>query len=325
MRVERGPIHGLRPDPETVLTIGSFDGVHLGHAELVGRVVREARSEGLGSGLVTFEPHPRVVLGDPRGELRLLTPLEEKLERLAATGLDRAVVIDFTPELAAMDARAFIREGLLPRVGFRRMIVGWNHAFGRGRSGNRDTLTGLGAELGFSVEVLPPVLEGGSAVSSTRIRGLLADGEVEEAAALLGRPYRLAGEVVRGHGRGRGIGVPTANLKLVEPRQLLPAAGVYAVELAGADGPRPGMMNLGPRPTFGEAETVPEVHLFDWEGEAYGEVWHLDILRRMRDIVRFQSIEQLREQLAEDRQRIQGWLAEGRGADPGRQGDEPCR
>lgn len=310
MRIERGPIQALSPSPRTVLTIGSFDGVHRGHAELVGRVVREARSDGLEAGLVTFDPHPRLVLGDARGPLELLTPLDEKLERLAELGLDRAVVIEFTPELAAMHARAFIRDGLLPKVGFRRLIIGYNHAFGHGRSGNRDTLTGLGAQLGFSVEVLPPVLGDGEAIHSTRIRGLLKEGRAQEAAALLGRPYRLIGEVIRGHGRGRGLGFPTANLKPVDGHQLLPAPGVYAVALATPAGPVHGMMNLGPRPTFGEASVVPEAHLFDWRGEAYGEVWHLDILHRVRDIVKFESLEQLRGQLALDRQRIQGWLAE---------------
>jgi len=310
MRIDRGRIDELEPVPGTALTIGSFDGVHLGHAELVRRVVREARAEGLQAGLVTFEPHPRLVLGDGGGApLELLTPLEEKLARLAELGLDRAVVVTFDHALSRMDARAFIREGLKPRVGFEKLIIGYNHAFGRDRSGNRDTLTGLGAELGFAVEVLPPVHADGGAVHSTRIRGLLKAGAVEPAAALLGRPYRLIGEVVRGHGRGRGLGFPTANLRPVEPRQLLPAPGVYAVRRWTPRGGLPGMLNLGPRPTFGEERVVPEVHLFDWTGEACGETWHLDILHRVRDIVKFESSEQLRVQLQQDRQRIQGWLA----------------
>jgi riboflavin kinase / FMN adenylyltransferase len=310
MRIDRGPIGSLRPQPDSVLTLGSFDGVHLGHARLVRRVVQRAREAGLASSLVTFEPHPRRVLGDPRGELALLTPLDEKLALLARLGLDRAVVLEFTPGLAALDARRFICEGLRPHLGFRRLVIGYNHAFGRGRSGNRETLSALGAELGFEVEVLPPVLVDGQAVHSTRIRQLLEAGQVDAAARLLGRPYRLIGEVVPGAGRGRRLGFPTANLRLIDGAQLQPAAGVYAVRRVSEQGVQPGMMNLGARPTFGESDMVPEVHLFNDAGEAYGEVWHLDILHRVRDIVRFDSAEALQAQLLQDRQRIQGWLAE---------------
>jgi riboflavin kinase/FMN adenylyltransferase len=291
-----------------VITIGSFDGVHLGHRRLLERVRERALELGGQSGAVTFEPHPRQVLKPEGAPPLLMTPGEKRIQ-LEHIGLDRLVVLEFTPELASLDAEQFIRRLLLPEVGFSHLVIGHDHGFGRGRSGNADTLHQLATKLGFELEVLPPVVVDGAPVSSTRIRALLAGGNVAGAARLLGRPVIIAGTVVTGHGRGRGLGFPTANLDLGPATGLLPKPGVYAVR-AELDGHwLPGMMNLGPRPTFNETTLVPEIHLFNMDVELNGRRLAVELVDFERDIARFQSVAELMTQLALDRERIQGRFA----------------
>jgi riboflavin kinase / FMN adenylyltransferase len=309
MRVERGSLAELRPHPASALTMGSFDGLHLAHQALVRRVVERARERDLEAALLTFEPHPREVLRDGRPAVARLSTPEEKLELLEASGLDRVILLRFTPELAGWEAERFIREGLVGRIGLRLLVVGDNHAFGRGRGGDRNTLLAASRALDFELEVLEPVRVEGERVSSTRVRQVLLAGGAELAARLLGRPYRLTGRVVGGQGRGRQLGFPTANLQ-VPDGLLLPADGVYAVRVGLEDGRRlGGMLNLGARPTFGETERIPEVHLFGFTGSLYEQPLRVDILGYIRDTMRFNSREQLRDQLREDRIRIQEWLA----------------
>ena len=307
MRIERGELAELRPRP-CALTLGSFDGLHLAHQALVARVVERARERGLEATLLTFEPHPREILVDERPPVARLTLEVEKLELLAATALDRVVLLRFTPELAGWEAGRFIREGLLERLGMRHLVVGDNHAFGHGRQGDRETLRRAAGELGFGLEVLEPVLAEGAAISSTRVRQALLAGEAELATRLLGRPFRFAGQVVKGQGRGCALGFPTANLR-VDPHQLLPADGVYAVAVLLEDGRRAaGLLHLGPRPTFAETERVPEVHLLDFDDTLYQQSLRVDLLAFLRHIFQFASQEQLTTQLREDRRRIQEWL-----------------
>ena len=305
MRIERGELQELHAQPDSVLTLGSFDGLHLAHQALIRRVVERAAASGLEAGLLTFEPHPRDVLGDSHLPVsRLMSPVE-KLRMLEELGLERVILLRFTPELATWDAGRFLREGLLGHVGLRHLVVGHNHGFGRDRGGNRLTLSSASRELGFGLEVLAPVLVDGEPVSSTRVRRALLDGRVEEANALLGRPFRITGPVVAGEGRGRSLGVPTANLQL-ESGLLQPADGVYAVRATLEDGRRfPGMMNLGARPTFGETERRPEIHLFNLAEDLYGQSLRVDLLAFVRHTMRFNSGEQLATQLQEDRKRIQ--------------------
>lgn len=309
MRVVRGDLPSLGPAPPAVLTMGSFDGLHRAHQALIARVVAEARARGLAASLVTFEPHPREVLADDRPPVARLTLEEEKLRLLRECGLDLVLLLRFTPELAAWEAGRFLREGLLARCGLRVLVAGDNHAFGHGRGGDRDMLAEAARALAFDLVVVDPVTVGGRRVSSTRVRQALRDGGVGEATALLGRPFRFGGRVVRGEGRGRGLGVPTANL-VVDPRQLLPRDGVYAVRVELEDGRRAGgMMNLGPRPTFAETERRPEVHVLDFTGDLYGQRLVVDLVDFVRDTKKFESGAQLTEQLCRDTIRIQDRLS----------------
>lgn len=310
MRLERGELADLRPGAASVLTLGSFDGLHLAHQALIRRVVERAGELGLESALLTFEPHPREVLSDERRPVaRLLSPAD-KLERLEELGLERVILLRFTPELAVWDAGRFLREGLVAHIGLRHLVVGHNHAFGRDRGGNRLTLSSASRELGFGLEVLEPVLVDGAPVSSTRVRQALLAGRVDEANGLLGRPFRLCGEVLPGEGRGRLLGFPTANLR-PDPALLQPAEGVYAVQVQLEDGRRlGGMMNLGGRPTFDEGEWRPEIHLFGWSDKLYGQTLRVDLLAFVRHTMRFNSGEQLATQLQEDRKSIQERLGE---------------
>jgi riboflavin kinase/FMN adenylyltransferase len=276
----------------------------------VEQVAELARADGHEAVLISFEPHPREVLADlGRPPVARLTLEEEKLELLAACALDRVVLLDFTPELARWEAERFLRDGLLRHFAMRRLVVGDNHAFGQGRGGDLDLLRRLSRELGYALDVVEPVLVDGERISSTRIRHELQAGRVEAAARLLGRPFRFQGRVVPGMGRGRGLGIPTANLE-VSSRQMMPRDGVYAVAARLMDGRRlPGMMNLGPRPTFGENARQPEIHLFDFAESLYEQVLKVDILGFVRDTMRFNSGEQLAAQLQKDRHRIQDRLA----------------
>jgi riboflavin kinase/FMN adenylyltransferase len=293
-----------------VITIGSFDGLHRGHLGLIERVQQRAHELGGSSGVVTFDPHPRQVL-DPETAPPLLMPVSEKLQQLRSLGLDRVLVLEFNRALAALDAEQFIRHLLQPEIGFSHLVIGHDHGFGRGRSGNVATLQELSRRLGFGLEVLPPVEVDGLVVSSTRIRQLLGAGQVSLAARLLGRPVVIRGTVVAGHGRGRGLGFPTANLQLGPDQGLLPRAGVYAVRAQWNGDWLPGMMNLGGRPTFGESSLVPEIHLFDRDLELKGQPLAVELVEFERDIARFQSVAELIDQLALDRKRIQGRFARG--------------
>ncbi len=308
MRIERASMENLALQPPCALTLGSFDGLHLAHQALIRRVVESARELGLAATLLTFEPHPRELLQDGRPPVARLTLPEEKLERLGAFGLDAVVLLRFTAELATWEAERFLQEGLLKRLGMRHLVVGDNHAFGRNRGGDIGTLRLASQELGFTMEVMDPLVLDGDRVSSTLVRQLLLKGYTEQAARLLGRAFAFHGLVRRGHGRGRLLGFPTANLQ-VEDAQLLPLDGVYTVAVQLPDGRRfGGMMNLGSRPTFGEEERLPEIHLHNFAEELYGQYLRVEMLARVRDTLRFNSGEQLATQLQDDRRRIQDWL-----------------
>jgi riboflavin kinase / FMN adenylyltransferase len=292
-----------------VVTVGSFDGVHRGHQAVVAEVMRRARRGGgqLESLAVTFEPHPLEVV-NPTAAPRLITLLDEKREILGGTGLDRVEVLPFTRELAELGPAEFVRDVLRARFGMRELVCGYDHGFGRGRSGDIEVVQRLGAAEGFAVGVVDPVREDGQPISSTLIRSAIAHGELDRAARWLGRRYSVTGIVERGAGRGRSIGVPTANLAPPDPRKLLPPDGVYAVEVElvgkaqGGRGARYlGMMNQGPRPTFGVTARGLEIHLLDFAGELYGERIKVEWVRRLRDVRTFPSRDALVAQLEEDR------------------------
>jgi riboflavin kinase/FMN adenylyltransferase len=291
----------LPPHPEgTVVTVGTFDGVHLGHMAVLREIAARAQAVGRKSVLVTFEPHPLVVV-NPQAAPLVLTTGPERREVLALTELDYAVFLRFDRRLADYTPERFVREVLVGRCGMRELVIGHDHGFGRGRSGDVETLRRLGASDGFVVDVVRAVELGGHAVSSTAIRRAVAGGDLRTAARLLGRPYTVSGRVVQGERRGRTIGVPTINLGEIPERKLLPPDGVYAARVEWADGRGGGMLNQGPKPTFGEMRRTVEVHLFGVDQDLYGQWVRVEWVERLRDVERFGSVEELKAQLQRDR------------------------
>jgi riboflavin kinase/FMN adenylyltransferase len=249
---------------------------------------------------ITFEPHPLDVV-NPAAAPPLLTVGDEKLNVLAETGLDHVVVLEFTHELASLSATEFVDQVLRDSFRMRHLLIGYDHGFGRERAGNASVLQELGATRGFSVDVVEPVAsEDGRWISSTAIRRAVAGGDLTRAAELLGRPYSISGTVVPGAARGRALGFPTLNLSQPSTRKLLPPEGVYAVRVGTERGLFGGMMNLGPRPTFGERDRVIETYLFDVSGDFYGQPVRVDVVKRLRDTRAFQSPEALVHQIRLD-------------------------
>lgn len=288
------------PERGSVVTVGTFDGIHLGHREILRRVREIAAGEGLVPVVVTFRPHPLAVV-NPSAAPMLLTPDDEQLEALAESGPIEIEIMAFTPDLARHSAEDFVREILIGRFHVRALVIGYDHGLGRGRQGDATALKRMGDELGFDVHVVPAALDAaGAPISSSSIRTFIAHGDLERARGALGRPYSFSGTVVPGEQRGRGLGYPTLNVDLVSERKLLPPDGVYAVRARTARGAFGGMMNLGGRPTFGDERRTLEVHLFEASGDWYGERVSVDFVRRLRDTMRFSSPEALVAQLAED-------------------------
>ena len=291
----------------SVVTVGTFDGVHLGHLAVLREIAGRARAAGRKSVLVTFEPHPLEVVNPQAAPLLLTTPPERR-EILAQTELDYAVFLRFDQRLAGYSPERFVEEVLLQGCGMKELVIGHDHGFGRGRSGDVGTLRRLGASLGFAVDVVVPVEIAGHPVSSTQIRRAVAGGDLGTAARLLERRYSVSGRVTRGEGRGRTLGVPTINLGGLSPRKLLPPDGVYAAWVEWRGGRVGGMLNQGPRPTFGELRRTVEVNLFDFSEDIYGEWVKVEWVERIRDVQRFASPEELVRQLQRDREQAVGIL-----------------
>lgn len=300
----------LQHEAGVVLTIGVFDGVHLGHQTLIREAVRHARARQWLAAVVTFYPHPRSIVA-PESSWGYLCSLEERLERIGDLGPELLMVVRFTPELRATSAEAFIEE-LVQHVPLRELSVGADFSLGEGKRGDLAVLEALGERHGFAVRPAPQVCLDGRVVSSTRIRELIQAGDVAEAARWLGRLFSLRGSVVAGRGQGRALGFPTANLSL-HPRQILPADGVYAARARCAPatpcpGPFPALAYVGRRPTFGPAERVVEVHLLDFQGELVGHELRAEFVARLRPDQRFDSVEELVAQMGRDAARARGML-----------------
>jgi riboflavin kinase/FMN adenylyltransferase len=292
---------GLPPDVRaTVVSVGTFDGVHRGHRDVLDRLAARASALGLRSVLVTFEPHPLEVV-NPTAAPLLLTVGDEKREVLAESGIDYVAVVPFTPALARYAAEEFVTKVLRARFRMEHLLMGYDHGFGRNREGDVEVMQALGARDGFRVEVVAPVSIGdGRPISSTSIRRAIAGGDLERAAYALGRPYSLGGRVMPGAARGRGLGFPTINVAPPNSRKLLPPQGVYAVRVQTPGGSHGGMLNLGPRPTFGEQAVGIEAHLFDTSGDWYGARVRVDFIARLRDTQKFSTPAALVEQLRRD-------------------------
>jgi len=284
------------------VTVGSFDGVHLGHQAVLREIARRADAAGRVSVLVTFEPHPLEVV-NPQAAPPLLTTDPERREILAQLPLDYVRLVRFDRRFASLSPEEFVDRVLLEQCQMRELVIGHDHGFGRGRSGDVDTLRHLGVVRGFDVDVVDAVDVGEQHVSSSRIRRAVAGGDLVTAARMLGRPYQVSGRVGEGERRGRLIGVPTINLTDIPPQKLLPPDGVYAVRVEWRGGRADGMMNQGPKPTFQDGRRSLEAHLFDFEGNLYGEWVRIEWVERLRDVERFPSVEALQRQLDRDRTR----------------------
>jgi riboflavin kinase/FMN adenylyltransferase len=297
-------VRGLESYPAdpapAVVALGTFDGVHLAHRAILDTARERARARGAPALACTFDTHPMEVLQPDRAPIPITT-LDERLALIGAAGIDGVVVLRFTRQIAAVDAEAFVKDVLVGRLAACEIVVGYNHTFGRGARGDARLLRELGDRLGFRAHVVPAYEVDGVPVSSSVIRAALQAGDVERAASLLGRPYAVGGRVIRGAGRGRTLGFPTANLALDRP--LLVRSGVYAC-LTDLDGHSwPAVVNVGVRPTFGEATLAVEVHILDFAGELYGREIRVAFGRRLRDEARFPSSDALREQIAADVER----------------------
>ncbi len=301
---------GIPRDRGTVATVGTFDGVHRGHWTVLREIRERADATDRRSVLVTFDPHPLRIVRPEHAPLMLTTPVEKK-EILAESGLDYAVFISFTEALSRYEPRRFVEEILVERLGVEELVIGYDHGFGRDREGDPETLHAIGVELGFTVDVVPPVSVGDAAVSSSRIRETLLQGQVADVIESLGRPYSIRGIVVRGEGRGKGLGFPTANLRLMERDKLVPPEGIYAVRGVLKDGSYAGALHMGPRPTFKGSPPSVELHLLDFDRDIYGEEVRVDFIKRLRGIAPFAGVDALLEQIRKDvdqaREIVSGW------------------
>lgn len=279
------------------VAVGNFDGVHVGHARILERLVAKARQLAAAAVVFTFDP-PAAAILRPGQAPPLLTSTARKAQLLAALGVEALVAYPTNEAFLNLAPRAFFDQIIVGRLEARALVEGYNFFFGRGRAGNVETLAEFCREAGISMDVVEPVHVGGQVVSSSRIRALVAEGRVEEARRMLVRPHRIRGVVIRGAGRGRKLGYPTANLDRVDT--LLPAGGIYA-GLAQVDGDvRPAAISVGPNPTFGEGALKVEVHLIDYDGWLYDRHVEVDFLARLRDIQRFDSIDELVRQMNQD-------------------------
>ncbi len=284
----------------TIVSLGTFDGVHLGHREIISQLAAKATERDCRSLLITFDPHPKSVLGNGNNN-RLLTPINEKIELFRASGIENILVINFTKEFSEIPYDKFLTGYIGENIGLDSIIIGHDHRFGKGRGGDFSKIEELAGKSGFNAFFVPPFSINGTVVSSTNIRDSLNAGDVKAAGALLGRGYSFEGEVIEGFRRGRTIGFPTANVGKIDGVKFLPANGVYAVEVTVSGKEYRGVMNLGVRPTFGnEAIVLPEIHIFDFYGEAYGEKIKVIFTERIRDEKKFASVEELVKQISAD-------------------------
>jgi len=296
MQVEK-ELDQAKPGKETVLTIGVFDGVHLGHQHLLTHLRNEAQRRNFLSGVVTFQSHPRAMLS-PDSKLLWLSDLDTRTDLLRGVGIDVIVALTFTPQLAQLTAREFIQM-LADYLSMRGLVIGPDFALGKNREGDAERLHVLGQEMGFTVESVSPLVLDGAVVSSSAIRQALIQGDMLQVEKLFGHPFSLSGQVVPGDKRGRVLGFPTANLD-INPEQALPGDGVYATITYIAHEPLPSITNIGVRPTFGGGRRLVETCLLDYKGQLQGQKLRIDLLDKLRDERHFDNAEELKAQIAKD-------------------------
>jgi riboflavin kinase/FMN adenylyltransferase len=288
------------------VTIGNFDGIHLGHQEILKRTVKESKEANRRSIVITFDPHPKKVIHPERRPFFLLTTLDEKLRLIESFNIDIVVLISFTTEFSKTTAEEFVRNILWDKLHLNKLFIGYDYAFGKNKGGNAAFLRTFGGKLGFQVEEIGAVMVDDTIVSSTNVRLSILKGDARGASRMLARPYNMSGTVVKGFRRGTEIGFPTAN---IESEKVIPAEGVYAI-IAEVEGNRyQGVINIGYNPTFGNEELSMEVHLLDFQGDIYEKTIDIQFIDRLRDEIKFDSPDKLVVQIKKDIDRAKELLA----------------
>jgi len=286
----------------TVLSVGSFDGIHLGHQQILNELSKQSQDCNCLEVLVTFHPHPKIVVGSHnRQNIELLTTLEEKIQILERLELPVLLVIPFTKEFSQISYQDFVKNILVNRLNIEKIVIGHDHAFGRNREGHSEQLKNMGKQYRFDVSVMKPFLVNGAIVNSTKIRKIISNGEVASAHSLLGRPYSIVGTVEKGSNRGKSIGYPTANIRPTDPYKLIPKRGVYAVDVILHNKKYKGMTNIGNRPTFNFDPLTLEVHIFNFSGYIYGEKLEVIFKKFIRDEKKYNNAEELKDQIVKDK------------------------
>ena len=288
---------------KTTVTVGTFDGVHLGHQKIISKLVETAKANGSAPTLLTFDPHPRKVV-QPNSSVDLIQTLEERAETLAHLGLKHMVIHPFTKAFSQLSAAEYVKEFLVDMLNIDQIIIGYNHRFGKNRTASVEDLKRFGEIYDFKVMQISAEEIDTISISSTKIRAALAEGDVVTAHTFLGHPFTLSGTVVKGEQRGRTIGFPTANIAVNHPDKIIPKNGVYAVRVQLQNKERLGMMNIGTNPTVNGENRSIEVHIFDWSASIYNQPIQVSLIERIRDELKFDSLETLQKQLEKDKEVI---------------------
>lgn len=293
-------IEDFPSDVNTIVTIGTFDGVHKGHQIIINRINEIAKKEAMESVVLTFDPHPRHVIYPDNQELRLIHTLEEKIEALSKTGVQNLVLHKFTKEFSRTESVNFIRDFLVTKLNMKYMVVGFDHHFGKNRQGTFDNLIELSDAYGFKIEKIKPQNIGEVTISSTKIRNAILEGDCKKANTYLSANFSITGKVVQGNKIGSSIGYPTANIEIENQWKILPKNGVYAVKILLKNQQYFGMLNLGNRPSISDDSFAIEVHLFDFNATIYNEELKIEFIQRIRDEQQFSDLEKLKSQLKID-------------------------
>jgi len=293
----------IQRDKKSVVTLGTFDGLHLGHQEIVDEVLRKSREIDGRSFLLTFDPHPRKVIPG-RNDVKLLSTLEEKISILEKLSLENLFVVNFTAEFSKQTPEDFVKKYLIDGIGLSEIVIGYDHHFGKGRDGNFELLKEIGKKNNFSVTLVPEYSVDGETISSTKIRNALLEGDVVKAGKMLGRHYSFKGKIVRGDGRGKKLGFPTANIFINDEDKLIPAKGIYAAECTVQKEKHFGLLSLGSRPTFHkDGDVIPEFYIFDFDRDIYDEILKVELVEKIREEEKFDSVDDLIIQMKKDEEK----------------------
>ncbi|MBT8378348.1 MAG: bifunctional riboflavin kinase/FAD synthetase [Ignavibacteria bacterium] len=292
----------IKHNKNTVVTLGTFDGFHLGHQQILKSVVEKTKQYSGRNILITFDPHPRKIVST-KNHIKILSTLDEKKEVLSKLGIENLFVINFTKEFSQQSPKQFVTKYLLEGIGVREVVIGYDHHFGKGRGGNFDLLNSLGEKYKFKITPIPEYKVGDETVSSTKIRNALIDGDIAKANKMLGRYYSFKGKVIKGDGRGKQLGYPTANLMIENEDKLLPAIGIYAAQCEIDGEKHKALLSIGSRPTFSnDGKVVPEIYILDFDKDIYNQKLQIIVIQRIRGEEKFNSAEELIKQMDKDKE-----------------------